>query len=345
MTFKKSAAILTSALLSTSVYANEPQQVAQVKGTQITGISVSHDGEIFISAPNWRDGVKFAVAEVNTETNEVTPYPDNKYNRCVADSLVKDDCFLAVQSVIAHNKKLYVLDTRNPKFKTVEDAPRVFVINLQTNHVESVLTLSKEAYHADSYINDLRIDDKTQRIYMTDSNHPGLVVYNLKTNDSYRVLNEHKTTTAEVETLDIAGTPFENVIHTDGIALDRVNDTLYFHTLSGYSLYAINTKDINNTSSQKTADAVWEVAQTGAPDGMIYADNGNLFLANLEKRTIDYLTPAQELRTLVSGEKVNWADTFSIYNNDLYYTNSKIQDAGADVSQMHFEIFKVALPQ
>ncbi len=343
MTFKTTLALLTGTLLSTGLAANEPQQVTSVTGTQITGVSVSHDGDVFISAPNWRDGVEFAVAEVNSETKAIAPYPNQKFNSCVADSIVKDDCFLAVQSVIAHKDKLYVLDTRNPKFKTVKDAPRIFVFDLKTDEMVSVLTLSERAYHPDSYINDLRIDEKTQRIYMTDSNHPGPVVYNLKNDNSYRILNEHKSTTAEVESLDIAGTPFKNTIHSDGIALDRINDTLYFHALSGYTLYAINTKDIKNNAI--TAEAVWEVAQTGAPDGMVYADNGNLYLADLEKHAIEYLTPAHELRTLISGKNVNWADTFSIYNNHLYYTNSKIQDAGADVSNIDFEVFKIALPQ
>lgn len=345
MTLAKSVALTSSLLLTTALYAKEPQQVIDVKGTQITGISVSSEGRVFVSAPNWRDGVKFAVAEVNAETKSLTPFPDDNYNRCVADSVVKDDCFLAVQSVIAHNNKLYVLDTRNPKFKKVQDAPRIFVIDLASKNIESVLELSKNAYHKDSYINDLRIDDKTQRIYLTDSNHPGLVVYNLQDDSSYRILNDHTFTRAEVDTLDIAGKPFKNTVHSDGIALDRVNDTLYFHALSGYSLYAINTKDIKHNVPNKTEQAVWKVAKTGAPDGMIYADNGNLYLANLEKQTIDYLTPAHQLRTLVKGDKVNWADTFSIFDGYLYYTNSKIQDAGKDVSDMHFGVFKVLLPE
>ncbi len=81
-----------------------------------------------------------------------------------------------------------------------------------------------------------------------------------------------------------------------------------------------------------------KVAETGAPDGMIYHE-GNVYLADLEKQEVQYLTPSLDLRTLVKGEVVNWADTFSIYNGSLYYTNSKIQDAGNDESDMTFEDF------
>ena len=317
-------------------------KVAELKGTQITGVTVSSKGRLFVNAPNWRDGVDFSVAEISNN-GEVSEYPNTAFNSCVSDSLVKADCFLAVQSVVAHKNKLYVLDTRNPKFKGVADAPRVFVVNLDNDEVERVLTLSKNAYHSDSYINDLRVDDKTHRLYMTDSGHAGLVVYNLNDNSSYRVLDNHPFTKAEVETLSIKGKPFNMQVQSDGIALDRLNETLYFHALSGYSLYAIDTADISNDTSTDIAENVRTVAQTGAPDGMLY-HKGNLYLADLEKQQVQYLTPSQSLETLVEGSAVNWADTFSVYENTLYYTNSKIQDAGDDVSDMSFEVYKVPLP-
>ena len=159
-----------------------------------------------------------------------------------------------------------------------------------------------------------------------------------------KAVNESdKTTKAEVDALSIQGKPFTMPVQSDGIALDTLNDTLYFHALSGYSLYAINTYDIEKSSNDVLAEKVRKVATTGAPDGMIF-HQGNVYLADLEKQEVQYLTPSLDLRILVKGDVVNWADTFSIYNNALYYTNSKIQDAGSDVSDMTFEVYKTALP-
>lgn len=344
MTLKEKAlAALMTATVATSLHAAEPYKVAQIDGTQITGVTVNGTGDIFVNAPNWRENVPFAVAKV-TKDGKFEPYPNTEVNACVASAQVKDDCFLAVQSVVAHADKLYVLDTRNPQFKKVQDAPRLFVIDLKANQIEKVLKLSEQAYHSDSYINDLRVDDKTNRIYMTDSAHAGLVVYNLDDDSSYRILDNHVYTKAEVEQLSIEGKPFTMQVQSDGIALDTTNDTLYFHALSGYSLYAINTADIQPGANDSLAKSVRKVAKTGAPDGMIY-HQGNVYLADLEKQLVQYLTPSMDLRTLVSGQAVSWADTFSIHNGELYYTNSKIQDAGADVSNMSFEVYKVALPQ
>ena len=316
--------------------------VGDIKGTQITGVTVSNDGRVFVNAPNWRDGVGFSVAQV-AANGEFVAYPNNETNECVAQSEVRKDCFLAVQSVVAHKDKLYILDTRNPKFNGVVDAPRLFVVDLASNEIEGTLILSEDAYHSDSYINDLRVDENTNRIYMTDSAHAGLVVYNLNDNTSYRILDNHETTKAEVESLSIQGKPFNMTVQSDGIALDTLNDTLYFHVLSGYSLYAINTFDIKKASNEILAEKVRKVATTGAPDGMIYHE-GNVYLADLEKQEVQYLTPSLDLRTLLKGDEVNWADTFSIHNDELYYTNSKIQDAGSDVSDITFEVYKTALP-
>ncbi|WP_137166922.1 L-dopachrome tautomerase-related protein [Salinimonas lutimaris] len=344
MTLKEKAlAALMTATVATTIHAAEPYKVAQIDGTQITGVTVSGNGDVFVNAPNWRENVPFAVAKV-TKDGKFEPYPNTQVNACVASAQVKDDCFLAVQSVVAHADKLYVLDTRNPRFQKVQDAPRLFVIDLNSNQIEKVLKLSEQAYHSDSYINDLRVDDKTNRIYMTDSAHAGLVVYNLDDDSSYRILDNHVYTKAEVDQLSIEGKPFTMQVQSDGIALDTVNNTLYFHALSGYSLYAINTADIQPGANDSIAKSVRKVAKTGAPDGMIYHE-GNVYLADLEKQLVQYLTPSMDLRTLVSGQAVSWADTFSIHNGELYYTNSKIQDAGADVSKMSFEVYKVALPQ
>lgn len=336
-----------AAVFSINAAAREAQDsqvelVGDIKGTQITGVTVSNDGRVFVNAPNWRDDVSFSVAQV-AANGEFVAYPNNETNECVAQSEVRKDCFLAVQSVVAYKDKLYVLDTRNPKFNGVVDAPRLFVVDLATNEIEGTLILSEDAYHSDSYINDLRVDEDTNRIYMTDSAHAGLVVYNLDDNTSYRILDNHETTKAEVESLSIEGKPFNMAVQSDGIALDTLNDTLYFHALSGYSLYAINTSDIKKASNEVLAKKVRTVATTGAPDGMIYHE-GNVYLANLEKQEVQYLTPSLDLRTLVKGDVVNWADTFSIYNGSLYYTNSKIQDAGSDVSDITFEVYKTALP-
>ena len=252
---------------------------------------------------------------------------------------------MAVQSVVAHNDLLYVLDTRNPLFGGVVDPPRIFVFDLSSNALQRIYTLSTNSYHSDSYVNDLRIDNKTNRAYFTDSGHPGLIVLDLQTGESQRVLNEHPSAAAETDRLTIDGEVWKNTVHSDGIALDTKNDMLYYHALTGYALYRIPTAVLWNADPSETEKAVEYVAQTPAPDGMIFDDQGRLFLADLENHRVVYLnTNNGKISTLVEGENVRWADTFTIYESDLYYTNSRIHETGEDIDALNFTIYKVALP-
>ncbi|MDP5044116.1 MAG: hypothetical protein NWQ06_03950, partial [Leeuwenhoekiella sp.] len=163
----------------------------------------------------------------------------------------------------------------------------------------------------------------------------------LKTVILKRYLTDSKTTKAEVETLTFDNGIWKGTVNSDGIALNEKQDILYFHALSGYTLHEINIVDLlnNDTSNIKSYT-------TGAPDGMLLDAHNRLFLANLEENKIEYLSPDRnKTKTLAQGKKVNWADTFSIYDGYFYYTNSRINEATGDISDMEFEIYKIKLPK
>lgn len=321
----------------------QAEPVAVIKGQQLTGVTVSDTGRIFTNFPQWRQGVENAVMEIDTTGNDHKPYPNKNWNRWKPGENPDNDLFVAVQSVVAFKEHLYVLDTRNPFFQGVKGAPVIFVFNLNTDTLERSYELSENSFHHDSYINDLRIDPKRNKAYFTDSGHPGLVILDLESGASTRILDAHPSTTAETDHLTIDSKAWSNTVHADGIALDADKDLLYYHALTGYTLYALPLGQLNegNISAE---ELVIDLGKTPAPDGMITDAKGNLYMADLENHKIVYRTPEGTLRTLIKGPFVSWADTFSIHGNYLYYTNSKIHLAGADVSNMEFEIFKIPLP-
>ncbi|CAM1361653.1 Major royal jelly protein [Tenacibaculum litopenaei] len=318
-----------------------PVKVAEVSGQQLTGITVS-DGRVFVNFPRWRSNVAMSVAALQPD-GRFTPYPDAAWNQWTLESDLSDTAFVAVQSVVAFKGKMFVLDTRNPLFQGVLDAPRVLVFNLATDKLTAIYKLPTEAYHKDSYINDIRVNNSGTRAYITDSGHAGLIVLNLETGTAKRVLDEHSSTSSEQNQLMIDGKAWKNSVHSDGIALDTVSNTLYYHALTGYQLYAIPTEILENGTAEAVEKAVVKVAKTAAPDGMIWY-KGNLFYADLEQHRIDQLNlTTKEIRPFTSGAHVRWADTFSIDQGYLYYTNSRIHEAGADVSGLDFSIYKLKL--
>lgn len=79
---------------------------------------------------------------------------------------------------------------------------------------------------------------------------------------------------------------------------------------------------------------------------MIMDSRGNLYMGDLENNSIVYLTPDRKsIRTLASGKEISWPDTFSIHDGYLYFTNSRIQEAQGDISDMVFTLEKVKLPE
>lgn len=317
-------------------------KVASVQGVQITGVAVSNDGRIFANAPLWREDVPFSVVEISKKDGSYKPYPTEEMNNWKQGTPYRADQFIAVQSVVSHGGKLYVLDTRNPLFIGLRDKPRIFIIDLEKDQVEKVISIGFNAVKRNSYVNDLRVDDKLNKIYLTDSGEAGLIVVDIEKGTSKRVLDSHQSTLAETNGLSIDGEWWPNVVHSDGIALDRVNDVLYFHSLTGYSLYSISTEHLNKGG--KTAEEnVQLVAKTSAPDGMIFDEDGNLYYADLENHKIMKRNPDGEVSVFLEGDLVRWADSFSIHNGYLYYTNSRIHEAGDQVDELDFTICKKRL--
>ena len=80
--------LLFGALLSTTSVAQ--QSAAPSQGTaqlhqvtsfehQVTGVTVSKDGRIFVNFPRWTEDAPISVAEV-TRDGQIKPYPDEEWN-------------------------------------------------------------------------------------------------------------------------------------------------------------------------------------------------------------------------------------------------------------------------
>mgnify|MGYP000107717021 FL=1 len=326
---------------SASQKQNQVINVASFKGVQVTGITVTQDGRIFANAPRWRKGVPFSVVEIMPDKT-IKAYPNESMNNWeIGDNI--SNKFISVQSVIAHGNYLYILDTANPMFKGLITAPRVYVYDLNSNKLSKTYTFPENVVKKNSYTNDLRIDDKKNKIYFTDSGAAGLIILDPKTGQFTRVLDNHLYTKAEFNHLTINGKEWKNTVHADGIALDNKNDILYIHALTSYTLYGIKTNDLLNPNALKNAKPF--VMKTSAPDGMIMDDNGNLYFGDLEHNNISYLTPdRKEIKILINDDNVKWPDTFSIYNGYLYFSNSRISETSGDISDLVFMINKVKLP-
>lgn len=332
---------LTGAFAASGGAEAKIEDVASFKGAQVTGVTVTDKGRIFVNFPRWREHIPCSVAEVGKDGG-YTPYPDEKTNRWGKGAPVDGDAFVCVQSVVADGDRLYVIDTKNPMIGKTVAVPTLYVYDLNTDKLVRKYPLA-ESTRPGSYVNDLRVDREHGKIYFTDSNDPGLIVLDMESGENYRMLDRHPYTTAEQDHITIGGRRHDGKVHSDGIALDRKNGILYFHALTGKTLYGIPTSQL---IGRHVDEGKISSMKTPFPDGMIMDDRGNLYMGDLEKSRIVYVTPNRgEIKVLASGDGISWPDTFSIHDGYLYFTNSRIQEAGGDISNMEFTLKRVKLPE
>lgn len=326
-------------------------KVAEFRGAQVTGVTATSSGRMFANFPRWRDNLAYSVVEIFPDGSS-KPYPNAEWNKWRGKP--QKNHFTCVQSVVAHGDKLYVLDPSSPKMEGVVGQAMLYEFNLNSNDLIRSWSFDPKVAPKKSYLNDLRVDDAHEKIYITDSGIGGIVVLDLNTGKSRRALDTHASTKSENVTLMVNGKPFmlkgkSPQIHSDGIALSPDNSRLYYHSLTGYQLYSVPTEELadERVSASDLAQKVEQRGVTPAPDGMIFDQEGNLYMADLERNAVAYRTPGGEMKILVQDERIVWPDTFSIdKDQNLIFTDSLLSraPAGSAADGMVFTIYKVALP-
>ena len=289
---------------------------------QFTGVAVSKDNRVFVNFPAWSENVKTKVAEV--VDGKLVAYPDESWN-----SNDSEHHFTAVQSVYVDSKdRLWVLETNNVMFKGVnKHGPKLYQFNLETNTLEKTISFEKGIYKQGSYFNDVRVDVEKEIAYITDSGDGAIIVVDLVSGESRRLLDNDESTQAEFDHLMINGKKWQNTVHSDGIALTKDGSELYFVSLTGHTLYKVKTVDLlfDGLTAEQLASKVKKVEIIPATDGMLFDDNSNLFLGGLEDDSINVLTKDNKLVKLMKSKEIKWADSFAkSANGDVYFTTSQI---------------------
>ncbi|HEY2712207.1 MAG TPA: L-dopachrome tautomerase-related protein [Chthoniobacterales bacterium] len=329
------------------------QSVASFPNQQVTGVAVSRTGRIFVNFPNWSDHHSISVAEM--VNGKPVPFPNDEWNRPGTPR----DHFVCVQSVdVDESDSLWILDPAAPMMKEiVKGGPKLVKVDLVKNEVVQVIPFGEDVAPKKSYLNDVRIDTKTQTAFITDSGLGAIVVVDLRTGKARRRLDNNSSTAPEKDfglqvngkaLLGDNGKPPQ--IGSDGIAFDHLDGYLYYHALTATSLYRIKVGDLmsKRLTNKELGAKVEKVIETPAPDGMIMGPDGRLYLTDLEHSAIQVWDPKENrLGTVVADERLSWPDTLSWGpDGSLYVTSSQIQtmprfNGGKDIHSTPYQVFKV----
>jgi sugar lactone lactonase YvrE len=306
---------------------------------QVTGVTVTTDGRIFVNFPRWTDDAPISVAEL-LPGGKLRPYPDetwNSWRNASATKMSVEDHFVCVQSVVAdQHGALWVLDPAAPgNEKILPGGPKLVRIDLATNKVTKVISFSPEVALQGTYLNDIRFSPDGKTGYITDSGTRGaIIVVNLEDGTAFRALDGNASTQIEKDVVvHVDGKPLRRpdgrqpAFAADGIALSNDGETLYWQALTGKTLYSIATAKLTkSTSAADIKAAVKTVGTTNVADGLWMSKAGILYITSPEDNSVRrWVNERAEI--VVTDKRLRWPDTMSEGpDGTLYVTASHIQD-------------------
>ena len=353
------AALLGAVLLPGSTLA---QGAAAPTGTltkvasfdhQVTGVTVSKDGRIFVNFPRWTEDTEVSVAEL--KDGKLVPFPDaawNSWRNARKDEVTAKDHWVCVQSVVAGpNGNLWVLDPAAPAMAAlVPGGPKLVEIDLKTNQPARTIAFDESVAPQGSYLNDVRFSPDGKTAYLTDSGAKGaLVVVDLDSGRAHRVLDGDPATQPDKSvTVTYDGKPLRRPdgrgveFAADGIALSPDGKTLYWQAIKGKTLYSLPTETLAGSittalmptalADKSVAGRIETIGENGPADGLIIArKDGRMYVTSPQDDSIkvrDLSAKDKPLSIVVQDKRLRWPDTFAEGpDGTLYVTTSHIQDS------------------
>jgi sugar lactone lactonase YvrE len=194
----------------------------------------------------------------------------------------------------------------------------------------------------DSYLNDVRVDRGAGAAYITDSGLGAIVVVDLASGRSRRLLDGHVSTRAENRKLRINGRSIDFPVHADGLALSNDNAYLYYKPMTGLALYRIAARALRDASLSPAAlaAAVEFVATTMPCDGLEFDARGRLIITAIEENALYRLAPGGRPEKLVADERLAWPDSVAVSaSGDIFVTASRIQFPPGG-----YQLFRIRMP-
>lgn len=340
--------------------------VAQFYGPMPTGVTVSHDGRIFVCFPRWGDRVDFTVGEI-VDGNAVA-YPNAEVNHPTpADPAAS---LMSVQSVVVDPaNRLWLLDTGSIESSPPPPGgPKLVGIDLQRNRVIKSILFPPDVALPTSYLNDVRFDlrrGEAGMAFITDSSPTGpngIIVVDLGSGKSWRRLNDHPSTKAVWGFLPIVegqplmyrqpGQPPRHLTTgADGVAISSDGRWLFYCPLASRRLYSVSAEALADmsVSDWRVAETVVDHGEKGASDGLESDAQGRIYATNYEHNAILRRRIDGTHEVLVQNSQLLWPDTLSVASDGfLYVIANQLHrqpgfQEGADLREKPYYLFRTPI--
>ncbi|XP_024867451.1 protein yellow-like [Temnothorax curvispinosus] len=295
--------------------------------------------KMYLTLPRWKDGVPVTLSVTSAKPiNGITApkleafpnWPMQKLGDCTA--------FQLVHSIEIDPKgRMWVLDTGRPtslRESKADCSPRLVILDLENNGkiLRSYQFPEHVARRTNAYLNDIVLNHEDGGIaYITDTGttDPGIIVYSLKDNNSWKVRHDSMKAKSEAVGFMVAKTHVINPVHVDGIALSPASSRdrqVYYSPLSSFHLYSIPVSALKNNVTNIDRYVRELGRKSSQTDGMAMSSTGVLYFGLLADDAIS-MWDTKNIASFTVGQRVisrdhvltQWPDSFAFDDDGNFW--------------------------
>jgi sugar lactone lactonase YvrE len=314
-----------SPLVSSESVSNNLEIVAEIAEAP-GNIAVSKTGRIFITLHPEAKPEFAKVVEI--KDGKMIPFPD-----------------LESQKDVYHSPQGIRIDSQN-RLWTIDHGDngihgaRLVAVDLDTNKIIDQFDFPKEIAGLFSYLQDLVIEPNGRYIFIADVNFfgksPALIVYDSKLRKAKRLLENDESVKSKDYIIQAYNGPMVRLFGliamkpgADSIGLDSKAEYLYYAPMTHDRLFRIPVAALidESLSSDDLKEKVENYAPKILSDGITLDDEDNVYLTDVENRSIVQIDTKRNLKISVQSPKLRWPDGLS-WGPDgyLYIADSDIPD-------------------
>lgn len=321
--------------------------------------------KMYLTMPRWKDGVPVTLGVTSsTPVNRVTAPKLEAFPTWEMQKVGDCTAFQLVQSMeIDPIGRMWVIDTGRTTSLSVDAKtscpPRLVILDLEKNGeiLKSYEFPGNVARPGSAYLNDIVLDHQDGGMaYITDNDRedPGIIVYSLLNNTSWKIRHDSMRAKSEAVRFMVSKTPVNLPIHVDAIALSpaSVEDRqVYYSPLSSFHLYSMPTSVLKSNTSNVDPHVKELGRKNSQTDGMMMSSTGVLYfglladdaIATWDTKQSPSFTTGQRVISR-DHERMQWPDTFAFDEEGNFYcvTNSlqNVLSNRVDVNTPNYRVIR-----
>ena len=244
--------------------------------------------------------------------------------------------------------------------------PQLVSWDTVNNQLGKVIALPESAYLDFSFLQDMALDDKRNKVYIADMTFPGtpaeakpaIVVVDLETGEARRLMEANENFMPEIRDIVIDGSLVgmktddgKSVPHhlsLNPITIDPQNEWVYFGGVNGTKVFRVPAEVLASDMSDDEMAAKIELYGPKPPsDGIKVDGNGNVYITDIEANGIGVTT--KDNYELIAQDDVllKWVDGLAIddegyvYGTQNHLHGNPVLNEGVDESEKPFRIIRI----